>query len=156
MFVTLDQPRIVLVCAFAGVVAGFLGELFYFVKLFIKPKVVKGLITVLSLAFSSVVFCGVGFLYNVGNFRFYMAFVFLIFILLYCLSLHKPIAFLLNIVYNKINLMVIRVKENVRRKKEKGVLRRVVGNGNVTSCDSGNTRLSNSGNIRKEKSNKNA
>ena len=72
MFVTSDQPRIIVVCFFIGCLIGVYYELFYFIKLFFKNKLVKHIINSLWGASSSIIFTYVSFVYRFENFRMYM------------------------------------------------------------------------------------
>ena len=145
MFVTYDEPRIMLFCFAFGGIAGLIYELFYIILLPTKSNVIKHVVTLIWWCVVAITFVFFNYYFHLGNFRLYKLAVILIGLLFYKNSFHKIIAFFLNRVYNKYvayrkKLKLKKVK-NVRAKKEKGTFRTNIGRNNVVYNISGNTFL---------------
>lgn len=143
MFISVDEPRVMLFCFAFGGIAGFLYEFFYFFMLVFKHKCVKHLLTFtwwVCVAFAFVFF---NYFFHLGNFRVYKLAVIIVGLLFYKNSFHKIIAIFLNRVYNKYVSFLKKKKskkvKNDRAKKEKGTFRNYLGRDNVVYNISGNT-----------------
>ena len=157
MYVTSDQPRIILVCFFIGVIIGLYYEFFYFIKLFIKSSAIKHIINAIWLVSSTPLYVIVSTKYHFENLRAYMILSLFFVLLLYFFSLHKCIAFFTNKVYNVIIKLFTRVKGFYDRfKKEKGVLGSSFGANNACVYSSNFRSLSSGGNRYEKKRNKKA
>ena len=153
-FISLDQPRVFLVCVFIGIICGVFYLPFYTALLFIKNKVIKHAIKGLWLVLSSIIFITVNLVYEFPNFRAYMVVGVAVGVYLYKLSFHKVFAILLNKVYNRINKLIKKVKaSNERRKEKAGILGVSVGANNVNNNLGSNINLSTHRNIHSKKQN---
>ena len=114
-----DQIFIFLICVLAGVVCGPLYEAAYFVRRFARDNriVVVSLDVVFFLAFAAVsVFTAV--LFSFPDFRVYMYIGNLLGLILYLKSVHRIVAFLFQLCYNRIRKVVKRRKSSKNMKKK--------------------------------------
>ena len=119
MFLSLDQPRIVAVCLFIGVLSGAFYEFFYFLKMCFNYKVIGQILNGLWVFLSFFIYLKISTIYSFPNFRLYMLAFIILGAIIYLLSFHKIIAFFLNRVYNIIIKIIKRVKTLYDRPKEK-------------------------------------
>ncbi len=160
MFISLDQPRIMLYCFAFGGIFGFISEVFYAVSLFFKCKVLKHAITCFWCVCCAFLFVFLNFYYNLGNFRLYKLIVIIVGTIFYYYSFHKIIAIFINSLYNKIVKKLSKLKKvlkkqkNVGTKKEKSAIGVNIGRNYATVYISGNNSLSNGGNSSKAQRNK--
>ncbi len=140
MFISLEQPRIILICLFFGVILGVYLEPFLFFSKFFKRKVYKEIVKWFAIASYSVIFTYLSSLYYLPNFRLYMALCVVVGATLYKFSFHKAVAILSSRVYNVIKITFLRVKlSNERRKEKARLFRSAKRNDNARndfSCDS--------------------
>jgi hypothetical protein len=137
------------------VVCSVIYEFFYIVKVFIKIKVVKNVLDALFFVLSSILSRIIFIKLNFGDFRFFYFLGFVIGNYIYLNSFHKVIAFLVEIVYNKLYTLFKRLKsKNDRAKKEKGFIGGFIRNDNVNLHNDNRNFISNDNDIRKEKSNR--
>ncbi len=155
MFTPLDQPRIVLVCLFIGVLSGVFYEFFHFLKLIFKSDFLLQILNGLWAFSSFFIYLKVSTDYYFPDFRIYMLLFILIGVIIYLLSFHKIIAFFSNWVYNKITNIIIRVKSLYDRPKEKkSFFRRFIRHDNATSGNRIDNSLSVSRHVAKKKPNR--
>ena len=159
MFQTLEQPKIFLLCLFIGVVFGIYYEPFYFVKLLFKKSLIKKIIKIISIILFAPIFVKFSLIFDFPDFRLYMVLAIFTGALLYKVSFHKPIAILLNRVYNVIRKLFFRLKQgikrrNERRKEKKSILGGAVRDNNANNGVSNNNNLSTRRNIHKKKPNR--
>ncbi len=159
MFISLEQPKIMLFCFAFGGICGVLSELFFAVSLFFKNKIIKHAITCFWCVLCAFLFVIFNFYFNLGNFRLYKLLVLIIGVIFYYYSFHKIIAILLNSLYNKYskkitNLKKVFKKKNVGTKKEKGAIGGNIGRNYASVHISGNNNVSNGGNLSKAQRNK--
>ena len=155
MFSSLDQPRIVAVCLFIGVIIGVFYEPFYFLKLIFKHNIIGQILNGLWLFLSSFIYIFISTIYNFPNFRGYILIFIILGCLIYLFSFHKIIAIFENKVYNILIKIFKRVKTLYDRPKEKkGFFRRVVGTNNAYNDTRFNNSVSISGHFRKKKTNR--
>ena len=145
MFVTIDEPRIMLCCFAFGGIIGFLYEPFYFLNLIIKSKLVNHLLNSVWWLIVSILFIFFSYYFNLGNFRVYKLEVILVGLLFYFNSFHKIIAIFLNRVYNKYDKFLKKRKlkrlKNDATKKEKSAFGTYFRRDNVVYNIGGNTRV---------------
>ena len=155
MFSSLDQPRIIFVSLFIGVIIGVFYEFFYLLKLFFQGKVFKEILDAVWISSSAFIYIQISAEYSFPNFRLYTLAFIVIGTIIYLFSFHKIIAIFLNRVYNIIVKLFKRVKRFYDRPKEKkSILRSFVRSNNANSHSSGSTSVSISRHIRKEKANR--
>ena len=156
MFITSDQPRILIVSLFIGLIIGGFYEIFYFLKLYFKKEFYNHFFNVLYFVLSSFIFVNVSTIYHFSNFRVYMLLAVFIGILIYLLTLHKIIAIFLNKVYNMVNKTIKGLKARYVRSKEKAnILGSSCGNNNVNIRTYRSSCVSISRHIGKKKTNRN-
>lgn len=159
MFATLEQPKIILACLFVGVLLGVYYEPFYLLGKIFKNKLFKNILIVIYFSSFSLIFIKAGLFFNIPDFREYMLLCVLVGGLLYKVSLHKPIAFFINLVYNNFNKLFIKLKQGVkkhyeRRKEKKNILGGTVGHDNAHNRFGNGNNLPNDRNIHKKKPNR--
>lgn len=143
MFLSLDQPRIFIICLLVGIISGVYYEIFSLIIRFIKLKwlvhVVKGLWLVSCLP----IYITFSLTYEFPDFRGYMAVGVSIGMYLYKLSFHKVFAIFINKVYNIVVKLLNKIKaSNERRKEKAGILGGAVGANNVHHDTRGDNNLS--------------
>ena len=157
MFSSLDQPRIVLVSLFIGVVIGAFYEIFYLLKLIFKGKVFKEILNAIWIFLSSFIYIQISTSYSFPNFRVYTVVFMVVGVIIYLFSFHKIIAIFLNRVYNIITKIFKKVKWFYDRPKEKkSILRSPIRRDNVNSHSFSSTSVSISRHTRKKKTNRTA
>lgn len=155
MFISLEQPRIILICLFFGVILGVYLEPFLFISKFFKRRVWKEVIRWIAIASYSIIFTFLSSLYYLPNFRLYMALCVVVGATLYKFSFHKAVAILSSRVYNVIKITFLRVKlSNERRKEKARLFRGAKRNDNARNDFSGNINLSTRGHNNAKKQNK--
>lgn len=143
MFLSLDQPRIFVICLLVGVISGVYYEIFALVIKFIKAKWAIHTLQGAWLFSCSLIFITFSIIYELPNFRGYMAVGVGLGIYLYKLSFHKVFAIFINKVYNVIIKLLNKIKaSNERRKEKAGVLGGAVGADNVHHHTRGDNNLS--------------
>ncbi len=153
MFLTLSQPRIIVICIGIGVFSGVIYDIIYFFTEFFNNKILKYLRNLIYFILTAFLFTLISVKADLGNFRFYMGLLVALGAYLYIKSFHKIIAKLYIKVYNIINKLLIKVK-NARRKEKKGVVRRNEWNSNVTRYTYNDNGISTSGHHKKIQQNK--
>ncbi len=153
MFLTLSQPRIIVICVGIGVLSGVIYDILYFFTEYFNNKIVNFLKDIIYFILTSFLFTSVSSLANLGNFRVYMALCVLLGWFLYMKSFHKIIAKTYIKVYNVINKLLIKVK-NARRKEKPSVIRRNEWNSNVVSYIGNGKRVSNNRHYKKTRKDK--
>ncbi len=153
MFLTLSQPRIIVICIGIGILSGIIYDVIYFFTEYFNNKIVNFIKDILYFILTSFLFTAISLKANLGNFRFYMALLVVLGALLYMKSFHKIIAKSYVRVYNIINKIFIKVK-NARRKEKKGNVGYNKWNNNVTRYTYNDKRLSNSRHYKKTQQNK--
>ena len=143
MFLSLDQPRIFIICILVGIISGAYYEIFSLIIKFIRLKwlvhTVKGLWLVSCLP----IYITFSLTCEFPDFRWYMAVGVSIGLYLYKLSFHKVFAIFINKVYNIIIKLSNKIKaSNERRKEKAGVLGGIVGANNVHHDTRGDNNLS--------------
>lgn len=110
MFLSLDQPRVFLVCLLCGVFVGLYYEIFYLLKKFIVNNTLKNSLNVIWLASSSVIYTAFSVKFELPDFRLYLFLAVIVGILLYKFSFHKVFAIFTNRVYNITNKINLKIK----------------------------------------------
>lgn len=158
MFLTFDEPRVMLCCFAFGGLIGFLYELFYFLGLIFKSQIIKHVLTCVWWVLDAFIFVFFNYFFHLGNFRIYKIAVILVGFIFYFNSFHKIIAIFLNKVYNKYDKFIKKVKvkkvKNDATKKEKSAFGTNIRRNNAVYNISGNTCLSSSEHSAKVQRNK--
>lgn len=153
MFLTLSQPRIIVICIAIGILSGVVYDVIYFFTQYFNNKIVNFFKDLVYFIITAFLFTMVSVKANLGNFRFYMALLVGLGAYLYIKSFHKIIAKIYIKVYNVINKLLIKVK-NARRKEKKGALCDNEWNSNVTRYYDNDNGISISGHYKKIQQNK--
>ncbi len=153
MFLTLSQPRIIVICLGIGVFSGIIYDIIFFFTEYFDNKIINFIKDIVYFILTAFLFTFISTLANLGNFRFYMALLVSLGAYLYIKTFHKIIAKIYIKVYNIINKLLIKVK-NARRKEKKGAFRCNEWASNVTSYTNNDKRLSNSRHRKKIQQNK--
>lgn len=128
MFISIEQPRIILACLFIGVILGVYYELFFFLSLFFKKRIIKEIIKCFGVFSFAPIFTAFSLAFEFPNFRLYMAVCIALGAIMYKFSFHKAVAIFLLRVYNVIKITFSKIKlrlkkANERRKEKASVLR---------------------------------
>ncbi len=143
MFLSLDQPRIFVICLLIGIISGVYYEIFALVIKFIKVKWFVHALQGVWLISCSLIFITFSLIYELPDFRGYMAVGVGLGIYMYKLSFHKVFAIFINKVYNVIIKLSNKIKaSNERRKEKAGILGGAVGVDNVYHHTRGDNNLS--------------
>ena len=153
MFLTLSQPRIIVICIGIGVFSGVIYDFLCFFTDYFNNKIINFLKDLIYFILTAFLFTLISAKANLGNFRVYMALLVALGGYLYIKSFHKIIAKINIKVYNVINNLLIKVK-NARRKEKKGALSNNEWYSNVTRYYDNDNGISNSGHYKKEQQNK--
>ncbi len=153
MFLTLSQPRIIVICLSVGVLSGVIYDIIYFFTEYFNNKIVNFIKDLIYFILTAFLFTIISVKANLGNFRVYMALLVSFGAYLYIKSFHKIIAKIYIKVYNVINKLLIKVK-NARRKEKKGVVRGDKWYSNVTRYNDNDNGVSNRRHHQKEQQNK--
>ncbi|MBQ2717783.1 MAG: spore cortex biosynthesis protein YabQ [Clostridia bacterium] len=102
----------IILCAY-GISTGFLYDLFYFFELFVKSKIFQAVLDILFWAFSFLIFFYVNQKYKFSSQRFYFLLSFLGGFWLQHKSFHKILAIFAEKVYNKVNKILFKLKNNI-------------------------------------------
>ena len=155
MFLSLEQPRVMLACIFFGILFGVYYEPFLFICYFIKKRAVKESVKFIAILTFSIPFTLLSSAYSFPDFRAYMPICVGIGAILYKFSLHKAVAILNIRVYNVIKITFKKANSiNERRKEKKSVLSSSIRYDNASNVTSGYHNLSNGGNIHKKTKNR--
>ena len=106
MFLSLDQPRIFIICLLVGIISGVYYEIFSLVIRFIKQKWLIHAVKALWLVSCAPIYITFSLICEFPDFRGYMAVGVWLGLYLYKLSFHKVFAIFTNKVYN----IVIKIK----------------------------------------------
>ena len=127
MFVSSNQFYFFIESLFMGVLLGLCYEIFYFLKMILKRKILDQIIDFLFLPVVCIVYLKMSEILNFPNFRLYIFMGVLLGFLIYRLSFYEMLAKVFSLVYNKTESF-IRRKNRDRKQKAKA---RVCSDGNV-------------------------
>ena len=143
MFLSLDQPRIFIICLLIGIISGVYYEIFSVIIRFIKIKWLVHTLKSTWLVSCSLIYITFSLIYEFPNFRGYMAIGVGLGLYLYKLSFHKVFAIFTNKVYNIVIKLSNKIKaHNERRKEKASILGSAVGANNVYNHFSGDNHVS--------------
>jgi hypothetical protein len=155
MFLSLEQPRVMLACIFFGILFGVYYEPFLFICYFIKKRAVKESVKFIAILTFSIPFTLLSSAYSFPDFRAYMPICVGIGAILYKFSLHKAVAILNIRVYNVIKITFKKANSiNERRKEKARVLRSFKRYDNANNDFGSGARLSTRGHRITQKQNR--
>ena len=155
-FLSLDQPRVLLLSVAFGLYLGVCYFPFCLMGKFFKREWVKHILIALWIALGAFPFSMYGKIMNFPNFSGYMIIGVLVGLWLYAVSLHKLVAILALRVYNGLNKLIKRLLKalkgkNERRKKKTSVLGKSFRVNNALHGASFCVSVSNGGHFGKKK-----
>lgn len=128
MFVSLEQPRVILACLFIGVIMGVYYEPFCFIATFFKNRKAKEIVKCTWLITFAPIYTLLSLTFKFSDFRLYNVICVLIGCAFYKFSFHKAVAIFTVKVYNVIKITFLRLKlrftnKDERRKEKARILR---------------------------------